>query len=103
MVSTAFLFRDSLIPPTYLVGRLFFPVTVADAIKMEEVITKADLDWTLVRPPQLTDKPRTGQYRICEGHLPKFGFNISRADTADFMLNAMEKGLSVRKIVGVSN
>ena len=103
VVSTAFLFRDSLIPPTYLFGRLFFPVTVADAIKMEEVITKADFDWTLVRPPQLTDKPRTGQYRIDEGHLPKFGFNISRADTADFMLDAMEKGNSVRKIVGISN
>jgi hypothetical protein len=25
IVSTAFLFRDSIIPPTYLFGKLFFP------------------------------------------------------------------------------
>jgi putative NADH-flavin reductase len=31
VVSTAFLFKDSIISPTYLVGRLFFPDIVADA------------------------------------------------------------------------
>jgi len=31
IVSTAFLFRDSILPPAYLVGRLFFPGVVADA------------------------------------------------------------------------
>ena len=41
IVSTAFLFRDSIVPPTYLVGWLFFPGVI-------------------VRPPQLTDKPFSG-------------------------------------------
>jgi putative NADH-flavin reductase len=101
--STAFLFKDSIIPPTNLFGRLFFPDIVRDAGEMENVFRKSGLDWTMVRPPRLTDKPRTGKYRVLEGHLPGFGFAISRADVADFMIKAGENGASVGKIVGVSN
>jgi putative NADH-flavin reductase len=35
VVSTAFLFKDSILPPAYLVGRLFFPGVVIDAAAME--------------------------------------------------------------------
>jgi putative NADH-flavin reductase len=101
--STAFLFKDSIIPPTNLFGRLFFPDIVRDAGEMENIFRKSGLDWTMVRPPRLTDKPRTGKYRVLEGHLPRFGFAISRADVADFMIKAGENGASVGKIVGVSN
>ncbi len=101
--STAFLFKDSIIPPTNFFGRLFFPDIVRDAGEMENVFRKSGLDWTMVRPPRLTDQPRTGKYRVLEGHLPRFGFAISRADVADFMIKAGENGASVGKIVGVSN
>src|SRR5882672_2278544 len=84
--SVAFLFKNSVLPPAYLLGRLFFPATVADASAMERVFGAGGLDWTMVRPPELTDKPYTGKYRVCEGHLPRFGFTISRADVADFMI-----------------
>lgn len=103
VVSTAFLFRDSIVPPTYLFGRLFFPGLVIDAEGMERTIRESGLDWTIVRPPQLTEKPRTGKYRVREGHLPRFGFNISRADVADCMIRIAEKGDSVGRILGVSN
>src|SRR5205823_9526282 len=86
--SVAFLFRDSIVPPAYLLGRLLFPGIVADASAMEQVFEESGLDWTIVRPPGLTDKPYTGRYRVREGHLPRFGFTISRADVADFMLKA---------------
>ena len=76
--STAFLFKDSFLPLAYLIGKLFFPITVADAAAMEQIIGKSGLDWTIVRPPRLTNKPRTGNYRVREGHLPGFGFTISR-------------------------
>ncbi len=101
--SVAFLFRDSIVPPTYLFGRLFFPGIVADASAMERVLGESQLDWTIVRPPQLTDKPYTGKYRVREGHLPSFGFTISRADVADFMVKAVENRASIGKIVGVCN
>jgi uncharacterized protein YbjT (DUF2867 family) len=70
---------------------------------MENVFRKSGLDWTMVRPPRLTDQPRTGKYRVLEGHLPRFGFSISRADVADFMNKAGENGASIGKVVGVSN
>ncbi len=103
LVSTAFLFKDSVIPPAYLVGRLFFRNLVADASEMEGVLVRSGLDWTIVRPPRLTDKPYTGAYRVREDHLPRFGFTISRGDVADFVLRCAETHVSIRKIVGVCN
>jgi putative NADH-flavin reductase len=101
--STAFLFKDSIVPPTHLIGRLFFPGIVRDACEMENLFHQSGLDWTIVRPPRLTDKPRTGKYRVLEGHLPRFGFTISRADVADFMVKAAENGALIRKVMGVAN
>jgi len=101
--SAAFLFRDSVMPPAYLVGRLFFPGVVADVSAMEQVFEESDLDWTLVRPPQLTDKPYTGKYRVRIGHLPLFGFKISRADVADCIIKAAEDRASIGQIIGASN
>jgi putative NADH-flavin reductase len=100
-VSVAFLFKDSIIPPAYLAGRLFFPDLVADASEMEHVFANSALDWTIIRPPRLTDKPYTGVYRLREDHLPRFGFTISRADVADVVLKCAENHASSRKIVGV--
>ncbi len=103
VISTAFLFKDSIVPPAYLLGRLFFPSVVVDSAASEQIITQTNLEWTIVRPPQLTDKPRTGKYRLRAGHLPRFGFKISRADVADSFLNALESPHSIRKVLGVSN
>jgi putative NADH-flavin reductase len=101
--SVAFLFKDSIIPPTYLLGRLLFPGVVADSAAMERIFAESSLDWTMVRPPELTNGPYTGTYRVREGHLPAFGFKISRANVADYMIKAVEQHLSSRAIVGVSN
>jgi putative NADH-flavin reductase len=101
--SVAFLFKDSIIPPAYILGKLLFPGIVADASAMEEVFERSGLDWTMVRPPELTDKSYTGKYRVREGHLPRFGFKISRADVADFMIKAVENQSAIRKVVGVSS
>lgn len=101
--SVSFLFKDSIIPPTYLLGKLFFRSLVADASEMEDAFMKSRLDWTIVRPPELTDKPHTGAYRVLEGHLPRFGFSISRADVADYMIQTVERRASICKVVGVSN
>jgi putative NADH-flavin reductase len=100
--SSAFLFKDSVMPPTYIVGRLLFPSVVADAGAMEEIIRSSPLDWTLIRPPRLTDGPHSHKYRVREGHLPRFGFFISRADVADCFLRALGEKKWIGRIVGVS-
>jgi len=101
--SVAFLFKDSIIPPAYILGKLLFPGIVVDASAMEEVFERSGLDWTMVRPPELTNKSYTGKYRVREGHLPRFGLKISRADVADFMIKAVENQSAIRKVVGVSS
>jgi putative NADH-flavin reductase len=103
IVSTAFLFRDSIMPPTYLFGRLFFPGVVVDATAMERTIAESGLDWTIARPPQLTDKPFSGRYRVREGHLPRFGFHISRADVADRLIKTAEDRAYIGKVFGISD
>jgi putative NADH-flavin reductase len=100
--SSAFLFKDSLMPPAYLVGRLFFSTIVTDATAMERILRESGLDWTIVRPPRLTDKSYTGKYRECEGHLPRFGFTISRADVAECMIRTAEDRSRIGKIIGAS-
>jgi putative NADH-flavin reductase len=103
VISTAFLFKDAVVPPAYLFGRLFFPGVVADASGMERIFKASSLDWTILRPPQLTDKPHTGKYRVREAHLPPFGFKISRADLADCFLKTVADTASIRKVLGVSH
>jgi len=103
VVSTAFLFKDAILPPAYLFGRLLFPSVVADATAMERIFEKSGLDWTMVRPPALTDKAYTGRYHIREAHLPRLGFAISRADVADAMIKTVINPATVGKVIGVAN
>lgn len=100
--STAFLFK-AVLPPTNLLGKLLFPSVVADAADMETIFRNSELDWTLVRPPRLTSGAHTGRYRVREGHLPRFGFSISRADVADCFLRLLDEPATARKIFGASS
>jgi putative NADH-flavin reductase len=103
IISTAFLFKDSIVPPTYLLGKLLFPSVVTDSAALEKTVQESLLEWTIVRPPQLTDGRMTGSYRERIGHLPRLGFRISRADVAHYFVKAIGKGDVMRKIVGISN
>ncbi|HTH81558.1 MAG TPA: SDR family oxidoreductase [Mucilaginibacter sp.] len=54
---------------------------------MEKLVKESEMNWTIMRPPQLTDKPVTGRYRIAINHYLKNCLKISRADVAHFMVN----------------
>lgn len=99
--SNAFLFKDSLIP--HLFGRLFFPSIVVDVTAMERVLRESGLDWTIVRPVELTNKPFTGKYRIREDHLPGWRLTISRADVADCLVKTAADPALIGKLLGISN
>jgi putative NADH-flavin reductase len=59
----------------------------ADMRLMEAIVEKSKLNWTIVRPPMLKNKPFTGIYRTAiTGHI-KSPFSIGRADLAHFMLS----------------
>jgi uncharacterized protein YbjT (DUF2867 family) len=61
----------------------------ADVRQMEEVVRGSGLDWTLVRPARLVNKPGTGRYRVRPDYPPRGGRSIARADVAHFMVAAL--------------
>ena len=67
-----------------IVGRLLKDAW-ADFVAMEEVVRASGLDWTALRPPQLTDKPVTGRYRTRLDANAR-GLRVSRADVAHLAL-----------------
>lgn len=75
-----------------------------DMILMEQRLAKSPLDWTVLRPPELTDGPRTARYRVSDtGELPKARY-LSRADLATSILKELQEGTQhLRKFVAVSD
>ena len=59
----------------------------ADLIRMERIVKESKENWTIIRPPQLTNKQFTGHYRFSINSFLKKGLKISRADLADFIIN----------------
>jgi len=80
----------------------FFGESYRDMRRMEELLAASELDWTVVRPPMLTNKPATGHYRTAPDHL-RGGRWITRADLAASMLDALDDPATSRAIIGVSN
>lgn len=75
---------------------------LSDGISHADLIRAADLDWTIVRGPMLTDDPAKGSYRVgYVGTVP--GIKLTRADLADFMLKAFEQGQHMREMPFVTN
>jgi|SRR6185312_8894407 len=68
---------------------------------MEGEIKETQLDWTIVRPPRLTDAKLTGNYRIAVNRFLKNGLKISRADTAHLMLSHIQAEDMFRAIVEI--
>jgi putative NADH-flavin reductase len=64
----------------------------------EWIIGSSGLDWTIVRPGLLTNRPVTGRYRILTAAEDwRFGI-ISRADVADFIVRQIDD----RKLIGTT-
>lgn len=62
----------------------------------------SSFDYTIVRPMQLTDGPRTSVYRTALDGIPDDGRKISRADVAQFMLQTVEQGDFMRQSVALA-
>ena len=101
IVSAAFLFPN-IGALGYVLTRTLFRNMVPDMAGMESEIMQSWIDWTIIRPPRLTNGPATRAYRIADDHLPKGGRSVSRADVAEFMIGEAEKPRHIRHIVGIA-
>jgi putative NADH-flavin reductase len=75
---------------------------LADARQHADLVRRSGLDWSLVRPPRLTQARRTGRYRA--GYL-QLGVRdtVARADVAAFMLKLATGGDFVHEAPMISS
>jgi len=74
----------------------------ADLARMEDVLRASGLDWTIVRPPRLTNGPLTASYRTAFGRNLRGGGSVSRQDVAHYLLRGVDDPGSVRQTVGIA-
>ncbi len=74
----------------------------ADLALMEDILRDSGLNWTVMRPPRLTDRQLSGSYRTAYGQNLRGGLTISRADVADMMLRVLEQPASINQAIGIA-
>jgi putative NADH-flavin reductase len=99
IVSAAILFEDLGLLAALLRRTLLKNVVIGSG-EMERIITASDLDWTIVRPPRLTNGALTKRYRVADNRFPSGKQTLSRADVAHFLLDEVAPGAHLRQIVG---
>ena len=82
--------------------RMAIAAKMRDKDGMEALVRTSMLDWTLVRPPMLTDGARSGAWRAGTALVPGMGARLSRADLAAFLLQEALAGQYVGQAVVVS-
>jgi putative NADH-flavin reductase len=74
----------------------------ADQRLMEELVKSSGTNWTVIRPPRLTDDAPTGKYRIAINSFLKNCMKISRADVAHFIINNTDNSSTYRAVIEIA-
>jgi putative NADH-flavin reductase len=74
----------------------------ADLALMEDLLRDSALDWTIVRPPRLTNRPITRTYRTAYRQNVRRGILVSRADVAHFMLRVLDEPATIGEAIGIA-
>jgi putative NADH-flavin reductase len=97
--------RDSRDAAGFLLKRLASTLLreeVTDHEMKEAAIIESFVDWTIVRPPKLTNGRLTGSYRVGERIRARSPLPLmSRADVADFMLQQLTDTAFIRRVVRI--
>jgi len=73
-----------------------------DMQSMEKILTESNVDYTIMRPARLTNKKRTGKYRIgINGHI-KIPWTIGKADPSHFMLSIIGDAQTFKSIIEIA-
>ena len=84
------------------IAKTLFGKVYEDLAVMEDVLRDSGLDWTVLRPPQLTGKPLTGRYRTAVGRNVRGGRSVPRADVAHYMLAVLAQPETIGQIIGIA-
>ncbi|MEN0065842.1 MAG: SDR family oxidoreductase [Myxococcota bacterium] len=76
----------------------------ADHEAQEALVRQSDLDWTLVKPTNLTDDPASGDYAHGFVNVPKGrSMKVPRADVAAFIVAQIDSDAYVGKEPGITS
>lgn len=75
----------------------------ADLKNAETILKASTTDWTVLRPPQLTDAAGKGSYRSRLDLSIPWGIRITRADLALALLDAVTDDSTIHKTISVAN
>ncbi len=84
------------------VAHVMFRKHYADLALMEDLLRDSSLDWTVIRPQRLTDKPLTRTYRTAYGQNLRGGWMVPRADVANYMLRVLEQPETIKQAIGIA-
>lgn len=80
----------------------FLRGTYEDMRRMEQTLAASDTEWTVFRPPRLTNGPLTGKARTAVGKSLPRSRVVSRADLAAAMLAAINDPATARQAVAIA-
>jgi putative NADH-flavin reductase len=92
------------LPQRLLAGpllRILLRGLYADMATMEDTVKRSGVDWTILRPPWLSDGPRTGSYWQAKDANLRGGARISRADLADAILASLDDPDTVKATIAI--
>ena len=86
----------------FLFDKLIYPLLLrhvyADKNRQEAIVKTSGLDWVLVRPAVLNDKPGRGAVRALTDLSDFHGGTVSRGDVARFVLDQVQSDQWVRQL-----
>ena len=94
-VSQAGFFYEHIMLPTFLHG------AIKDKNAMEAEVSASHVDWTLVRPPVLSDADPTGQVKVVPHDAT--AHKITRADLAQFLVDQLGSSTYSNQAVTIAN
>jgi len=99
LVSAAVLFPEKGI--TFAFFRWLLKHISRDLETAEDIVRSTPFDWTIVRPPRLTNSPDV-KFRVLRDTLPRNGSVASFRSVATFMVDTVEQRSHVRELVGLA-
>jgi putative NADH-flavin reductase len=85
-----------------IVSRTILRHFSSDQRAMEKRVTASDLDWTVLRPPRMTDSAPDGQSTATLGDPPdSSGMTITKEEVARVMLDTVENHRYIRQLVHI--
>jgi putative NADH-flavin reductase len=86
-----------------LLARLMFPNALKELVAMTEAVRSSDLDWTIARITNPTDRPAKRTFRSGFLGRDKVGSSMTRADVAAFLVEQLDDDRYRRAAPAISN